>query len=226
MFFDPTFLLLIPALIFAGWAQIKVKSTYGRFSQVESKSGLTGAEAARKIMRANGVTDVAVEEIAGQLSDNYDPRSKVLHLSSGVYNGTNLAALGVAAHESGHAMQDAQGYAPLKIRNGFLFPVANIGSMAAWPLFILGLFFRFRMLMDLGIIFFSAAVFFQILTLPVEFNASSRAIELMTETGVVTGEEAVSSKKVLNAAAMTYLAAAAMSILQLIRLIILRNERD
>jgi len=225
MYFDSTFLLLIPAFIFALYAQIKVKSTYARYAQVNAQSGLTGAEAARKILRANRA-DVDVEQIEGELTDHYDPRAKVLRLSTDVYNGTSLAAIGVAAHEAGHAMQDAQEYMPLKIRNGFLLPVANIGSFAAWPLFILGLLFSLPVLMDIGIIFFTGAVVFQLLNLPVEYNASSRAIALLTSTGVVSVDESRDAKKVLNAAGLTYLAAAAMAILQLIRLIVLRNDRD
>ncbi|HRZ86607.1 MAG TPA: zinc metallopeptidase [bacterium] len=226
MIFDSTFLLLIPAMLFAVYAQFKVKSTYARYGNVNARSGMTGAEAARKILDANRASEVEIEQIEGTLTDHYDPRSKVLRLSADVYNGTSLAAIGVAAHEAGHAMQDAQEYLPLKMRNGFLLPVANIGSIAAWPLFLLGLLFSIPMLMDLGIIFFTAAVVFQVMNLPVEYNASGRAIALLTSTGVVTAEESKDAKKVLNAAGLTYLAAAAMALLQLIRLIILRGERD
>ena len=222
---DPTFVLLIPALILAVYAQFKVRSTYQRFEKTGAASGLTGAEAARKILRYKAIDNVGVEEVEGNLTDHYDPRTKVVSLSSGVYNGTSLAALGVAAHETGHAMQDAKEYTPLKLRTTF-FPVASIGSTAAFPLFFIGLLFRFPALMDLGIIFFTAAVVFQVITLPVEFNATNRALALLTDSGVFVPTEVPSARKVLRAAGLTYVAAAAMSLLQLLRLVLLRQSRD
>ncbi len=225
MFFDPTFVLLIPAIVIALYAQHRVRSTYKEFQNVYARSGLTGAQAARKILDKNGMQDVAVEEVAGELSDHYDPRAKIVRLSSGVYNGTNLSALGVAAHETGHALQDSVSYVPLKFRTA-IFPVANIGTMAAFPLFLIGLLFSLPPLMDLGILFFVAALVFQLVTLPVEYNASNRAFGLLTNAGVFTPEEIPAARKVLRAAGLTYVAAATMSLLQLIRLLILRQQRD
>ncbi len=225
MFFDPTFVLLIPAIVIALYAQHRVRSTYKAFENVHARSGLTGAQAARKILDKNGMQDVAVEEVAGELSDHYDPRAKIVRLSSGVYNGTNLSALGVAAHETGHALQDSISYVPLKFRT-MIFPVANIGTMAAFPLFLIGLLFSLPPLMDLGILFFVAALVFQLVTLPVEYNASNRAFGLLTNAGVFTPEEIPAARKVLRAAGLTYVAAATMSLLQLIRLLILRQQRD
>ena len=179
MFFwyDPTYLLLIPALLFAFYAQSKVSGTFQRYLRVYASSGLTGAQVARRLLDSNGLYDVAVEQVGGHLTDHYDPRRKVLRLSPAVYSGTSVAALGVAAHETGHAVQHAQNYVPLGIRNN-LFPVASIGSQMAFPLFVLGLFFQWDTLMLVGIWFFIAALAFQIVTLPVEFNASRRAIAL------------------------------------------------
>ncbi len=222
-FYDPTYLLLIPALILAVYAQYRVRSTYAKYAQTTASSGMTGADAARTILRQNGMGDVAVEEIEGELTDNYDPRTKILRLSSGVYNGTSLSALGVAAHETGHAMQDAKAYAPLKFRTAF-FPVASIGSMAAFPLFLVGILFRFPPLMDLGILFFTAALAFQLITLPVEYNASNRALVLLTNAGVFTPAEVPIAKKVLRAAGLTYVAAAATALLQLVQLLVLRGR--
>jgi Zn-dependent membrane protease YugP len=226
MFFwyDPTYLLLIPALLFAFYAQSKVSGTFQRYLRVYASSGLTGAQVARRLLDSNGLYDVAVEQVGGHLTDHYDPRRKVLRLSPAVYSGTSVAALGVAAHETGHAVQHAQNYVPLGIRNN-LFPVASIGSQMAFPLFVLGLFFQWDTLMLVGIWFFIAALAFQIVTLPVEFNASRRAIALLSSGGYITSSELPHAKAVLDAAALTYVSAVAMAASQLIRLLILRNSR-
>ena len=222
-FYDPTFLLLIPAMILAVYAQFRVRSTYNRFGQTCAACGLTGAQAAEAILRRQGISDVGVEEVPGSLTDHYDPRTRTVRLSSGVYNGTSLAALGVAAHEVGHAIQDSKEYMPLKFRTAF-FPVASFGSTAAFPLFLLGLLFMLPPLMDIGIIFFTAALAFQVITLPVEYNASNRALALLADTGVFTASEVPAAKKVLRAAGLTYVAAAATALLQLMQLLILRGR--
>ncbi len=222
--FDPTMLLLIPALVFAMYAQQKVSSTFRRFMQVRSSSGYTGAQVARRILDMNGLNDVAIEQIGGDLTDHYDPRSRVLRLSQAVYRSSSLAALGVAAHEAGHALQHATNYVALGVRNN-LFPVASIGSKAALPLFFVGFIFAADPLMLVGIWFFLAALLFQVVTLPVELNASSRAIRLLTSGGFITTEEQPHAKAVLNAAALTYVASAAMAAAQLLRLLVLRNAR-
>ena len=185
---------------------------------------MTGAEVARRILDSNGLYDVAVERIHGHLTDHYDPRQRVLRLSQAVYGGTSVAALGVAAHEAGHALQHANNYVPLGIRNN-LFPVANIGSQMAFPLFFMGLIFRWDTLMLVGIWFFIAALAFQLVTLPVEFNASRRAIAQLSSGGYITQSEIPHAKKVLDAAALTYIAATAMALSQLLRLLVLRNSR-
>ena len=226
--FDVTFLMLIPALIFAFWAQFKVQSTYQKYSRIRAANGLTGRQMAASIMARNGVTDVAIEEVGGVLSDHYDPRVKKVRLSQGNYSGDSLAAVAVAAHEIGHVLQHAQGYFPLQIRS-LLAPVAGFGSMLAFPLFFIGFLFggaQMRWLMDLGILFFTVAVFFQVVTLPVEFDASSRAMRELQTTGALAPQEVAGAKKVLDAAALTYVAAAAMAALQLLRLVLLRNSRN
>jgi len=220
-FFDSSYILVFIGIAITLMASARVKSTFAKYSRVRSTSGLTGAQAAERILQASGIYDVQIELVAGNLSDHYDPRHKVLRLSNTVYGQTSLAAIGVAAHECGHAIQHQNSYLPLKLR-GALVPVANIGSMAAWPVIIIGLFLGgSQFLIDLGIILFSVAVLFQLVTLPVEFNASSRAIARLGETGILSGEELRQSKKVLDAAALTYVAAAAATILQLLRLILL-----
>ena len=227
-FGDTTFFLLIPAIILALYAQARVKGTYARYSRIMAQSGLTGAEAARSLLNTGGAGDVPVERIAGQLTDNYDPRKKVLRLSEGVYDGRSLAALGIAAHETGHALQHHNHYAPLQFRNGF-FPVANIGSSLAFPLFFIGLLTSSRgpsVLMDIGILLFTAAVLFSVVTLPVEFNASKRAVHILETQGLLNGQEIAGARKVLSAAALTYVAATAMAILQLVRLLMIRGSRD
>ncbi len=219
--FDPTYILVIIGIVITLAASAKVKTTFGKYSRVGSASGMTGAQVAERLLRDAGIYDVRIERISGDLNDHYDPKNKVLRLSDPVYGQTSLAAIGVAAHECGHAIQHQESYAPLNIRSA-LVPVANIGSMAAWPLIILGLLLSFNQtLIYLGIILFGAAVLFQIITLPVEFNASKRAIQKLGQTGILYGDELKHSKKVLDAAALTYVAAAAATILQLLRLIIL-----
>jgi len=225
-FFDPTMILLIPAIILAFWAQNKVRRTYERNSKIASASGLTGAQVARRILNLNGLEHVGVEEVAGELTDHYDPRSKTVRLSQGIYGVNSVAALGIAAHEVGHAVQDAEGYSALRIRHALLLP-ANIGSMAAFPIFIIGFIFSsFSFLMDAGIILFSAALAFQLITLPVEFDASRRAVATLRGSGLLGSAEAEKAGEVLSAAAWTYVAAATMTVSHLIRLILLRNMRD
>jgi Zn-dependent membrane protease YugP len=227
--FDSTMILLIPALIFAFWAQFKVQSTYAKFSKVRSASGRTGREMAAAIMSRNGVTDVNIEEVGGTLSDHYDPRSKSVRLSTHNYRESSIASIAVAAHEVGHVLQHATGYFPLQIRST-LVPVAGFGSMLAFPLFFVGILLGNAsvapFLMDIGILLFTGAVLFQVVTLPVEFDASSRALAQLTSTGAIRPEEVGMAKQVLNAAALTYVAAAAMAALQLIRMVLIRNSRD
>jgi len=225
-FFDPTMILILPALILAMWAQSRVQGTYRKYSSVRSASGTRGRDIAQAIMDQNGVQGVTIEEIGGVLSDHYDPRTKKVRLSQHNYRESSLSAVAVSAHEVGHVLQHAQGYFPLTIRSA-LAPVAGFGSMLAFPLFFIGFIFgapQLAWLMDLGIIFFSAAVFFHLVTLPVEFDASKRALAQLTTTGMLAPQEVAGAKKVLDAAALTYVAAAAMAALNLIRLIILRGR--
>ena len=222
-YYDPTYLLLIPGLILALYAQFKVSSTYARFKREPSRSGLTGAQIARQILDTNGCGDVRIERVPGSLTDHYDPENGVLRLSEEVYGSRSIAALGVAAHEAGHAIQDATDYGPMRIR-ATLVPVANIGSSAAIPLFMLGLIFSWEPLLKIGILCFSLAVLFYLVTLPVEFNASGRAVALLA-SGYLPEDEVQGVKKVLSAAALTYVAAALQAILQLLRLVLLANSR-
>jgi len=222
-YYDPTYLLLIPGLILALYAQFKVSSTYARFKREPSRSGLTGAQIARQILDTNGCGDVRIERVPGSLTDHYDPENGVLRLSEEVYGSRSIAALGVAAHEAGHAIQDATDYGPMRIR-ATLVPVANIGSSAAIPLFMLGLIFSWEPLLKIGILCFSLAVLFYVVTLPVEFNASGRAVALLA-SGYLPEDEVQGVKKVLSAAALTYVAAALQAILQLLRLVLLANSR-
>jgi hypothetical protein len=227
-FGDTTFFLLIPAIILALYAQARVKGTYARYSKVMAQSGMTGAEAARSLLNTGGAGDVTIERIEGRLTDNYDPRKKALRLSEGVFEGRSLAALGIAAHETGHALQHHNHYAPLQFRNGF-FPVANLGSTLAFPLFFIGLLTSSRgpsILMDVGILLFAGAVLFSVVTLPVEFNASKRAVQILQTQGLMNSQELGGARKVLSAAALTYVAATTMAILQLVRLLLIRNSRD
>ena len=230
MFFnDYTWFLLIPPLILALFAQARVRSTYNRYSQVRASSRLTAAEVARQILNTRGAQDVTIEKVAGQLSDHYDPRKKVLRLSEGVHDSNSLAALGIAAHEAGHAVQHHNRYSPLAIRNA-IFPVANLGSMLAFPLFFIGLIMSQKSgptwLMDAGIILFSGAVLFSVITLPVEFNASKQAVSVLEERGYLNREELTGARRVLSAAALTYVAATTMAVVQLVRMLILRDSRD
>lgn len=230
-FWDPTMVLLIPAMILAFYAQWKVQSTYHKFSEVRSASGRTGREIAEMILRQNGISDVEVEEGHGFLSDHYDPMSKRVRLSPHNYSEPSISATAVAAHEVGHAIQHAQGYAPLKMRTA-IFPLANIGTSLSWLFIIAGLLFApgFRVagvsLLDVGILLFLFAVVFQVLTLPVEFDASKRALVQLNQLGLVSPQEQTGAKRVLNAAALTYVAAAASAVLQLVRLLLIRDRRD
>ncbi|WP_318036651.1 zinc metallopeptidase [Dethiobacter alkaliphilus] len=226
--FDTTMILIIPALIFAMWAQSQVRSAYDKYSRVRSRSGISGAQAARRLLDSAGLQNVSVEQVQGHLSDHYDPKAGAVRLSPGVYQSSSVAALGIAAHEAGHAMQHADGYVALEFRNN-IFPVASIGSRMAIPLFFIGFIFSagpLNFLMDVGILFFAFAFIFQLVTLPVEFNASSRAVALLEGGGFIDRDEVGPTRKVLNAAALTYIAAAAVALTQLIRLLILRNSRD
>ena len=233
-FYDPTYILVIIAFLISLWAQIKVKSAYAKYSKVPTRVGMTGAGAADTVLRSGGVTDVGIVGISGELTDNYNPRTKVISLSKGVIDKTSVAAVGVAAHEAGHALQYAEGYAPIKFRMAII-PVCNIASQLAWPLFALGLVFNTAAdagggigywLMQIGIYAFSFAVLFQLVTLPVEVNASRRALTALRASGSFTDEELSGAKKVLTAAAMTYLAALAGSLLQLLRLILIASSRN
>jgi len=217
---DPTMMILLPALLLTGYAQMKIQSTYHKYSQVPSRRGMTGADVARYILNKNGLYDIPIERVGGELSDHYDPRTRVVRLSADVYHGTSLAALGVAAHEVGHAVQHDTGYLPLYVRNTII-PVTQIGSYAAIPLFFIGLFMSSESLVHIGILLFAAIVFFQLVTLPVEFNASRRAIATLGGEGILDASELDGTKKVLSAAAMTYLAAALMAVMQLLRLVVI-----
>lgn len=225
MYFDPTFLMLIPVLIFALYAQAKVKSTYQKYLKVPASRGLTGAESARRLLDAAGLSSVAIEMVPGSLTDHYDPRKRALFLSADNFSGRSVASLGVACHEAGHAIQHAQAYAPLAMRQA-IWPVSSFGSWLAWPIFFVGLLMRTPLLMDVGIVVFLVAAFFTIVTLPVEFDASNRAIRLLSEHGLVSTEERAGARAVLNAAALTYVAAALMSVVQLARMLVLRNSRN
>ncbi len=217
-FFDPTIIILIPAIILSLWAQVNISSTVGRFERVQARSGLTGAQVAQRILQNNGIYDVRVEAVRGHLTDHYDPRKKVVRLSESVYGRTSLAALGVAAHEVGHAIQHDNDYVPLRIRSA-LAPIAQFGSYGSWILLIIGILFSYGPLVEIGIWLFVAVVLFQLVTLPVEFNASSRALVQLETGGFLAADEIDGSRKVLRAAAMTYVAAVVMAILQLVRLL-------
>jgi Zn-dependent membrane protease YugP len=218
-FFDPTMVIVIPGFLLALWAQFRVKGTFSKYDQYGSRSGMTADQIARDILRKGGL-DVDVEPTRGNLSDNYDPRNETLNLSESTYGSRSLAAIGVAAHEAGHAFQHAQGYFPLKLRSNFV-PVANFGSTLGIPMFFIGFFFGWGPLVDIGILLFSFAVLFGLITLPVEFNASRRAIAILRDGGYLTAEEIPAAQKVLNAAAWTYVASALVAVLHLLRLLIL-----
>lgn len=225
MFFDETYLILIPAMIFALFAQINVKSTFNKYSQKNNSRGLTGAEIARQILDANGLYNVRIEHISGSLTDHFSPNENVVRLSDDVYGKSTIASAGVAAHEVGHAIQHSVGYAPIKIRNAII-PVTQIGSSISMPIFIIGIALSFKPLVTAGILLFSAVVFFQLITLPVEFNASRRALKTLESKNILEGDELKGSAKVLRAAAMTYLAGLFSSLASLIRLIAISNRRD
>ena len=226
-YYDPTYSLVLIGLLLCLAASARVRSTYAKYGRVRSRSGLTGREAAERILRSAGIYDVRIEHVSGNLTDHYNPGKKTLGLSDTVYNSTSVAAIGVAAHECGHAIQHSRGYAPLKIRSAIV-PVANFGSAIAWPLILLGLLFNSRssyLLIQIGILAFSFAVLFQLVTLPVEFNASRRAVQILGESGMLLPDELSMTKKVLRAAALTYVAGAASAILQLLRIILLTGGR-
>lgn len=225
LFYDSTFLLLIPAILLALWAQHLVKSTFNKYSKVPAGIGMTGGVVAERLLSDSGLNDVEIEEVEGKLTDHYDPRTRTLRLSTSISRSRSVAAIGVAAHEVGHAIQHRMAYAAFQIRQG-IFPVANLGSTLAFPLFFIGFLFTSPKLMDVGIILFSGAVLFQVVTLPVEFNASSRALALLQSRGYLAEEEVSQAKKVLRAAALTYVAATAVAVLHLLRLLILRGGRD
>lgn len=219
-YFDPTMVILIPAIILATYAQIKVQSTFSRYSKVGARSGLTGAQVARRLLDANHLYDIPIELTTGMLSDHYDPRKKVLRLSPDVYHSNSLAALGVAAHEVGHVLQDELGYIPFNIRMAIV-PLATIGSQLAFPLLFIGLIFQLPALAEIGVYAFGLAVLFQLVTLPVEYNASRRAIEGLAAGGYIQNDEIRPTSKVLRAAALTYVAATLMAIMQLFRLMLI-----
>lgn len=217
--------LVLPALIIAMIAQTKVKSTFDKYSKVFSSKGITASNVAETILRGNGIYDVDVESVQGNLNDHFDPRTKKIRLSTPVYSSTSVAAIGVAAHESGHALQHAKGYMPIKVRNAVL-PVAQLGSAAAFPLAILGLFMGIPFLVNVGIVLYAAVVLFQLVTLPVEFNASRRALAILEGTYTLNEDELNGARKVLTAAAMTYVAAMLTSLMSLLRLILISRRRD
>ena len=222
--FDWTILLVIPAMIFAIWAQFKVQSTYKKYSSYPTRRGMTGAQAARRILDENGLQHVRIEHIRGNLNDHFDPRENVIRLSDAVHDSKSAAAIGVASHEAGHAVQHAKGYAPIKLRAAIV-PVTQFGSMLAIPLFFIGLLMASDYLMLAGIVLYGLIAFFQLVTLPVEFNASSRAMKSIRASGMLTEEECAASREVLTAAALTYVAALVTSLMTLLRLIILAGGR-
>jgi uncharacterized protein len=224
-YFDWTYVLLIPGLLLGLWAQFKVKHAYAKYSKVSTSRGLTAEEVSRDILASDGNSGVAIEPIAGELTDNYDPNANVLHLSQGVFGARSIAAIGIAAHECGHAMQDRHDYGPLKLRIAIV-PVVNIGSKLYFPIFLMGLIFTWKPLMIIGIVCFALTLVFSLITLPVEFNASHRAKETLAAGGYVTAEEMKGVNAVLDAAALTYVAAAISALLMLVRLLILSRNRD
>jgi len=223
--FDSSFIILIPAMIISMYAQFKVKSAFSKYSEIRSINGYTGAQAARALLDSQGLYDVPVEVVSGRLTDHYDPVHRVMRLSQEVFYGTSVAAIGVAAHETGHAIQHKESYAALSLRNK-IFPIVNFSSNASWIIFLIGMVIRSAGLINLGILLFSAVVIFQIITLPVEFNASSRALRLLRERSIIYDNEIAGAKAVLDAAALTYVAAALMAVSQLLRLILISRDRD
>ncbi len=227
-YFDYYYLILVvPALLLAIWAQVQVKTTYRKYSRVPNSRGMTGAYAAQAVLNFYGITDVRIERVSGNLTDHYDPRSKVIRLSDGVYNSSTVAAIGIACHEAGHAAQHAENYAPIKIRNAII-PVCNIGSTIGIPLALIGWIFSFSILIYVGLGLYAAVFIFQVATLPIEFNASRRAIKVIDETQLLRDDEIGGAKKVLAAAAMTYVASMMVSLANLLRLLLRfsNNRRD
>lgn len=226
-YWDPTYILVVIGAVICMIASARVKGTFNKYSQLRSMSGMNGAQLAQRVLQAAGIYDVQVRHVSGSLTDHYDPRTKTVNLSDPVYNATSVAALGVAAHECGHAIQHAKSYAPLSIRSA-LVPIANFGSMLAWPVILIGLFFNTRssgLIIDIGILLFSAAVLFQLVTLPVEFDASRRALVMLRTQGILADDELRYTRRVLKSAALTYVASAAAAILQLLRIILITNGR-
>ncbi len=223
-YFDSTYILLIIAFVLSAFASFGVRNTFSKYSEIINQRGMTGSDAAREILDRNGLYNVKIEHVAGELTDHYDPRTNVIRLSDATYNSTSVAAVGVAAHEAGHAVQHALKYTPIKIRNSFV-PFANIGSYLSMPLFVLGLIMGNEKLAYAGIILFSAVLLFQLITLPVEFNASSRALTTLDSAGILSEMEVKQAGKVLKAAAMTYVASVASTALQLLRLVLIFNRR-
>ena len=222
---DWTMIVLLPAILLTVWAQSRVKSTFEQYSRVRSRQGITGREAARAILTSYGLGSMPIKQIAGQLTDHYDPSTRSLSLSEPVYDSTSIAAIGVAAHEVGHAVQHAQNYFPLKFRNAIV-PVVNLTSGASWPLFLVGLMAGNSRIMNIGILLFLGVIVFHLVTLPVELDASRRALAVLSSNGMMDREEVSGARKVLGAAAMTYLAAALQAVLSLVRRILLRNSRS
>lgn len=226
-YWDPTYILVVIGAVICMIASARVKGTFNKYSQLRSMSGMNGAQVAQRVLQAAGIYDVQVRHVSGSLTDHYDPRTKTVNLSDPVYNATSVAALGVAAHECGHAIQHAKSYAPLSIRSA-LVPIANFGSMLAWPVIFIGLLFNTRssgLIIDIGILLFSAAVLFQLVTLPVEFDASRRALVMLRTQGILADDELRYTRRVLKSAALTYVASAAAAILQLLRIILITNGR-
>ena len=226
-YWDPTYILVVIGAVICMIASARVKGTFNKYSQLRSMSGMNGAQVAQRVLQAAGIYDVQVRHVSGSLTDHYDPRTKTVNLSDPVYNATSVAALGVAAHECGHAIQHAKSYVPLSIRSA-LVPIANFGSMLAWPVILIGLFFNTRssgLIIDIGILLFSAAVLFQLVTLPVEFDASRRALVMLRTQGILADDELKYTRRVLKSAALTYVASAAAAILQLLRIILITHGR-
>lgn len=226
-YWDPTYILVVIGAVICMIASARVKGTFNKYSQLRSMSGMNGAQVAQRVLQAAGIYDVQVRHVSGSLTDHYDPRTKTVNLSDPVYNATSVAALGVAAHECGHAIQHAKSYAPLSIRSA-LVPIANFGSMLAWPVILIGLLFNTRssgLIIDIGILLFSAAVLFQLVTLPVEFDASRRALVMLRTQGILADDELRYTRRVLKSAALTYVASAVAAILQLFRIIFITNGR-
>ncbi len=223
-YYDPTWWLIIVAMFISLAASGNVSATYRRYSKIDNRRGMNAAEVAERILKGAGIYEVRIERIAGELTDHYDPKNKVVRLSENVYSSASVAAIGVAAHECGHVIQHYGGYLPIKIRNAIV-PVVNFGSKLSWPLILLGILFGLTNLVDIGILLFSLVLIFQIVTLPVEFNASKRAITIIREEGILQGEEVTGAKKVLNAAALTYVAGVITTALQVLRLFLLFGRR-